>query len=464
MIVGLSTIDILRIALPTAFALLNVAAIYRVFVDDLSDAQRRYSMFVCLSATALVYLLAFSYQPPSLVGLVFFGGLAVLTESLKIELPKRAATSTSFTIMFASILLFGPLTAALVAALAAFNLDDMRIRLPLRVIAFNASQFALSTGIAAEVYWLAGGRLGAPGAADFPLALAAMTLAGLAFFAINTASCAKYVALQERLGFFSVWSYNFRWEIPSYTALAALGTVLAQVYEMVGPAGIVLLVIPLMIARQTFKRYMGLRDAHRGTVQSLVTALEAKDPYTRGHSERVAEYAERIARQLKLPEQKIEVLRYAALLHDVGKIGVSRKVLGKPGRLTPEEFATIREHPEIGAQIVGEVEFLDEAVSAIFHHHERLDGSGYSSGLTAQEIPLFARILTVADTYDAMTSARPYRPALDPQDVARELVDCSGRQFDRKIVSSLLAALELEVTKPAVDRFKGQLRLIEDSV
>ncbi len=169
------------------------------------------------------------------------------------------------------------------------------------------------------------------------------------------------------------------------------------------------------------------------TVMALANAIEAKDPYTKGHSQRVAYYSIRLADALGLTKQEKEHLSFAAILHDVGKIGVSEEVLLKTARLTGQEQEIMRTHPEIGARILEPVHFLKPAISAIKHHHEQYDGSGYPGGLQGAEIPFKARIINVADAWDAMTSDRAYRKALPRETAIRELMRHAGKQFDREI-------------------------------
>ncbi len=175
---------------------------------------------------------------------------------------------------------------------------------------------------------------------------------------------------------------------------------------------------------------LNLHDALR----ALVKALEAKDPYTKEHSERVTEYALLLAQEMGLSPEEIESLRFAGHLHDVGKVGIADAILLKPGRLTPQEYEIIKQHPVIGAEIVGHISLLQEEARIIRYHHERFDGKGYPEGLKGEEIPLLARILAVADAYDAMTSRRPYRPSLSPERAYKEILRCSGTQFDPEVV------------------------------
>jgi putative nucleotidyltransferase with HDIG domain len=183
------------------------------------------------------------------------------------------------------------------------------------------------------------------------------------------------------------------------------------------------------------------RSAYVGAIRALATALDARDPYTSGHSERVSALSVAIGRQMELAADQLEILRLGALLHDIGKIGISDAVLRKPGALTAEEFALIEQHPSVGARILRNVHFLAPHLPIVELHHERPDGQGYPHRLQGDEIPLPARIVHVADAFDAMTSARAYRPARGAAEALRELWRCAGSQFDAEVVQALAAAL-----------------------
>ena len=183
------------------------------------------------------------------------------------------------------------------------------------------------------------------------------------------------------------------------------------------------------------------QGAYVGAIRALALALDARDPYTAGHSERVSAISVAIGKQLGLPAGQLDVLRLGALLHDIGKIGISDNVLRKPTGLSAEEFDVIKEHPALGARILRTVPFLTDHIAIVELHHERPDGRGYPYGLTCSETPLLARIVHVADAFDAMTSARAYRPAMDAADAIRELWRCAGTQFDAEAVQALVQAL-----------------------
>ncbi len=198
--------------------------------------------------------------------------------------------------------------------------------------------------------------------------------------------------------------------------------------------------------KQLAEKHQELRIAYVQTIRALAEAVDAKDAYTRGHSERVGVYASKMGRELGLPKEVIERVYISGLLHDVGKIGVRDAVITKPDRLTPEEYEEIKEHPAIGARILQPVAFLSDVVACVKHHHEWFDGSerGYPDQLAGDRIPLPSRIIIVADTVEAMTSDRPYRKGLKLDSVVRELVKYSGSQFDPKCVDVMLRLLESE--------------------
>jgi HD-GYP domain-containing protein (c-di-GMP phosphodiesterase class II) len=181
--------------------------------------------------------------------------------------------------------------------------------------------------------------------------------------------------------------------------------------------------------------YLRLQRSIGQSLLGLANALEAKDPYTRGHSERVGEWSRRIAADLGLPAAEVETIAQAGLLHDIGKIGVPEAILRKPGALDAAEWSVMRRHPVIGAQIVAPFECLAGAAVVIRHHHERCDGSGYPDGLAGAAVPLGARIVAVADVFDALTSARLYRPALSREAALEHLVSEAGRLLDGEVVA-----------------------------
>lgn len=190
-----------------------------------------------------------------------------------------------------------------------------------------------------------------------------------------------------------------------------------------------------------------LEQAYLDMIQTLRYTVEAKDPYTRGHSDRVSEYSVLIGEKVGLPEDQLKTLKIGGLFHDIGKIGIPDKILLKTEKLTDDEYSEIKNHPSIGAHILGDATIFKDIIPIVKHHHEKFDGRGYPSGLKGEEIPYMARIAAIADTFDAMTSRRSYRDALDLQYVKDEIKKCEGTQFDPKLAEVFLDILENDFGK-----------------
>lgn len=190
-----------------------------------------------------------------------------------------------------------------------------------------------------------------------------------------------------------------------------------------------------------------LEQAYLDMVETLRYTVEAKDSYTRGHSDRVSEYSVLIGEKLGLPEDQIKTLRIGGLFHDIGKIGIPDSILLKPAKLTDDEYSQIKNHPSIGAHILGSAVIFKDIIPIVKHHHERYDGNGYPSRLKGEEIPYIARIAAVADTFDAMTSRRSYRGPIDIEHVKEEIKRCEGTQFDPKIAEAFLEILNNDFDK-----------------
>jgi HD-GYP domain-containing protein (c-di-GMP phosphodiesterase class II) len=206
----------------------------------------------------------------------------------------------------------------------------------------------------------------------------------------------------------------------------------------------------MAVVIENARLYRDLENTILGTIGALAAAVDAKDPYTFGHSNDVTEYAVAIAEKLGFVDSEIQTVRIAATLHDIGKIGIDGAILNKPGQLTDEERAAMNRHPAIGADILAPLDFLRDAVPSILFHHECYSGGGYPSGISGEAIPMGARIISVADSYNAMVSDRPYRKAMDREHAVKELLDNSGTQFDPVVVRAMLDLLAQEKqAKPA---------------
>ena len=370
---------------------------------------------------------------------IFFLVISIFAEFIPVELPKGGHMTIGFPIDFVLILVYGPALAMIITALGVIIAETIGKKVSLYKIIFDAAQYALTVGVAGLVYQYAGGVIGLQNFLKFifPAALSALT-----YCFINLTLVTIVISLDQGSSISTVWRINFKENLPTYLAEAPLGFLMAIIYVQVGMWGILLFFLPLLLARRSFELYTKMRKIYLETMRALAAAIDAKDPYTKGHSERVTEMAIALAQELNLPEQQIEDLEYAALLHDIGKIGIDERILGKNGGLTSEEWEKIREHTLIGAKIIEPVEFLKNSYQAIYYHHERYDGSGYPAGKKGEEIPLFARIIAVADAYDAMNSDRPYRKKLSEDEIIQELREQAGGQFDPEVAQALISILK----------------------
>ena len=374
--------------------------------------------------------------------------LMILAENYSLAMPGYGV-SVAYPLMFAMTLVGGPAATLVIGLFVSVSYQELRMRLPLTVHAFNIGQIMTSNGLAALIYVALGGRVLTASnglvmpitAEDFPaliVPLVAMVAVGaLGNFSLLALgySLKHEVRLREVLG-------SLGWLPPAQFALAGVGILLAQVLA-VNVFALPLFVFPLFIARQFYQRFMALQNAYTDTLRALITGLEAKDPYTRGHSERVAQYAVLLATEAGLDENTLKEVETAALLHDLGKLSVGGSVLRKAGKLDDEEWTAMKRHPDTGASMIERIPHLKGLAPSVAAHHERLDGSGYPLGLEADDIPLFARILAIADSYDAMTTDRPYRPGLCKEEAVSELLDCSDRLYDLGLVRTFIDALNV---------------------
>ncbi|MFI6285356.1 HD-GYP domain-containing protein [Streptomyces sp. NPDC051018] len=346
-----------------------------------------------------------------------------------------------FPVLLAAAFLLPPAAAVLVAVPGALlGRVDERPATVRRL--WRAARLALATWAAARTYLLFGvGHT--PGPPDFPYAMLSAAAGALAFCLVLTALEAGILATAEGLPPRTAWRGLLPGSVVPHLVHGLAGLMMAVLWRSpYGPVSALFVLLPMYISCWLFAQYHRESTAHQATLRALVQAVDLKDRYTRGHSERVGRASVLIARELRMDPERIERIRFAGILHDVGKLGVPTRVLRKEGPLTPEERRVIELHPEYGHEIVRGIGFLGEARAAILHHHERLDGTGYPHGLAGEQIPEFARVVAVADAFDAMTSTRSYRRARPVEAALRELERCAGTQFDPRMVTALVRALE----------------------
>jgi len=370
------------------------------------------------------------------------GLLLVIFESSATPLrPRQLAWSPNSAATLAAAVLLGPVGAGLVGACTVFGL-----RRGLSVIqrAFNTAMMSLSAYLAGHVFVALGGQVGIPGPTSFPKIIGPFAAAAVVHVVTNHALLAGVLWLtsdRDSAGRRAPLGMSIKL-VASDLGYGAFGLLIAALWSVVGLFAPVLVLVPLFVARWAVTQIAEQQQAYDATVGALCQAVETKDLYTRGHSDRVSRGSVMIAREIGMHGDRVEAINYAGMLHDVGKLGVPTKVLQKTGKLTEEEYAAIQLHPMRGLDIVRQIGFLDEALAGIMHHHERIDGRGYPMGLAGDEIPEFARVLAVADAFDAMTSTRSYRGARRIDEAIAELRKWAGTQFDPAFVDAFVAAIE----------------------
>jgi hypothetical protein len=433
-----------------------------------------YTALVVSSAVAAIALTPLPHGLTRLwPSLIILQLLFLICDSTPTPLAALQSTwSPSSAATLAAVVLLGPVGAALVGAVSVLSLQA-QLRLGRRL--FNGAMYALSAYLAGEAFdalqhsYPAGHVYGAPYPSYFPALLLPFAAAAVVHVLANLALMWGVLRANRGpgpvLGLLAMES-SLPLLLVSDLGFAALGLVIAALWKVM-PGGVVaaLVLVPLFVARWAMGQFAEQQRAYAATMAALCQAVETKDYYTRGHSERVSRGSGMIARQISMRPERTEALIFAGMLHDVGKLGVPTKVLQKTGPLTEEEYAAIQLHPMRGLEIVREIGFLNEALAGIMHHHERIDGRGYPMGFAGDEIPEFARVIAVADAFDSITSTRSYRKARSVEQGVEELRRGAGTQFDPVIVDAFIAALEREPWKlpePADAPPDGQLITAQD--
>jgi len=310
-------------------------------------------------------------------------------------------------------------------------------RAPLKEL-FNVSNVLVSNWIGGIIYnWIvpnSGGEVFA-----WRVMFGAVVFSCVAIF-INMVLFILYYQLSDQGNFFVLLRDNIGGILPNIVATIPLGLLIGYILTQTNAyLWLVLFMAPLMLARYSFKIYLDSHTILMRTISSLVEAIEAKDQYTRGHSQRVAYISNALCRALKCPKKFTDQVTMAALLHDTGKIGVEDAILRKPGPLTKEEYEIVKQHPVIGRRIIESINLPQVVNDAVLYHHRRYDGTGYpEEGPAAGELPLSAAILAVADCYDAMITDRPYRKGMTKAEARKIIEEVSGSQLDPKVVKAFL--------------------------
>jgi putative nucleotidyltransferase with HDIG domain len=389
------------------------------------------------------------------IGIAFWIGLTLVASALPVKLPNGVVANVSVAPVLATIALGGPVAAGIVAFVGTTDMREVRREIPWYGTLFNHTAIVVSAVVGGLVFEVVYRSTADRSIASGILIFLGLMLAAVSYFAINTILAVAAVSARTGAAFRTIWAQDIRAIALNLVGLAPLGWLMAQIFLLpngVGWWATPLFVVPLFTTRLAYHRYVETRELFEQTIGALANAVDARDKYTRGHSNRVSFIAEAMCRVMKLPESEIEKIHWAGLLHDVGKIGIRDNILLKEGPLDREERFLMNQHPTIGAEIVSPAKQLSEEAPLIKAHHEWFNGSGYPDGVEALDIPLGARILTIADAYEAMTSSRPYRKTpLTHEQAVGELEKYSGIQFDPTIVP-VLVNLPREILDRPPDR------------
>ncbi len=379
-------------------------------------------------------------------GEVFFLAILVyLGECVAVPFPKGKGTASVATpIIFTVSVLYGPAIGMWVAALATLRKRDLSGGVSVSLVLFNRGMLAICAWVFSRIYLLLYGEIGV---LEFPRGLIAFIMAATSYTLLNAVLVGVTLSLQMNVSFITIWRRNIVWMLPNMFALFPLGALMVLVTQQVGPLVLVLFYLPLMVTKVSLQKYIDLWDTYSEIAAALSTAIDARDPYTHGHSVRVSEYCALLAKELELNDEQIEFMKYVGLLHDVGKVGLSDGILKKKGPFTYEEYEEMKKHAAIGADIIKVMKFLGRGEEWVRYHHERWDGSGFPSGLKGEEIPLGARIIACADAFDAMTTDRPYKNKMSYDEAKQELVRCAGTQFDPKVVEAMIRVIDQEISR-----------------
>ncbi len=421
-------------------------------MKQLTPAARLYVSGVIVAAATILGVTAPGMQFTQLGLFLTLFVLSCASAAMKITLPLTTNVSTmsvSYAIDFASLIMLGWEQTLLVAAASAFSqcVLNNKEQPPLHRTLFSMATLVVTVAGAGVAFNL----LSWPG--PDPVTAVARPLVGAAtiYFLLNTGLIAGAIALASRQPVFTIWQTNFLWSAPSYFVGAGAAALAAWVMDRVGVWLAPLTFAPIYLTYRTYRVYLGrleaqlhvqeTSDLHLATIEALAAAIDAKDQMTRVHIRRVQAYAAGLAEVLNMTPGEIQAVRTAALLHDIGKLAIPAHILSKPGPLTPEEFAKVRIHPQIGAEIIASVPFPVPVAPIVLSHHERWDGTGYPQALKGDQIPIGARIISLVDYFDVVTSERPYHSAMSMDRALALLKHESGRALDPGLVDIFIEKL-----------------------
>jgi len=408
----------------------------------LLNKSKKLFIYIALVLIGGVTMLVYSYRANpdvSISGAVVFGLLLFFANNMSVSLPRAGSVSVANGLALACLFIFGPTTASLISLLELLNIADIRAKKAWYKYFFNAGQLLISITAAGFIYRLFDQNISER--FTFMLALAILC-SSIAYYLFNTWLTAIAISVSEGVSPVNLWIYNFLWILPFHFIVTMVAVGVSLLYLQFGWVSLLFTVLPLILAQYIYLLSVKERRSVLENIINLVRVMEAKDEYTAGHSKRVAEYAEKIARELGLNEYEVDRLKNAAYLHDAGKVQIELSVLHKKEPLTVSDWEMIKKHSTISADVARDIPITRPIADVILYHHERYDGEGYPSHLSGDQIPLASCILCVADAFDAMTTKRPYRNAMSLQDAIKEVIDNRGKMFNPEVVDAFLKVVE----------------------
>lgn len=403
--------------------------------------ERAYNVAVVLAGIALLCTNVPAFPSTAYaIEVIFMTILVALGEASQIDVANAKITiSVSLPIAYTIAVLYGPQTAIWAASIGTLRKMDLQGKVRLRFVLFNRAMIAISMYCFCWIYSRFGGTYGG---LVFPKAILPFVLAASVYTLANAITVTLLQSLRFKMSFIDTWRSYIKWSVPNMLAMFPIAIIMILAAQQGSPYLLALFYLPLMVSKYSFDKYAELRGAYREMATALSSAIDARDSYTSGHSQRVADYAGLLAKQLRFHEDEVDILRYVGLLHDVGKVGIRDAIMKKPGTFTYDEYQEMKNHVNIGAEMLEGLKFLGKGQDWVRYHHERYDGKGFPEGLAGEDIPLEARILACADSFDAMTTDRPYKQKMDFEAAKQELRGCSGTQFDPKVVEAMLKVVD----------------------
>lgn len=437
-----------------------------------------------IAIAAILTWWGFSVQPvPNPIGLAVFAVLAIFAELFQVNVYGFNTVSVSVAVIFASGLIASLPGVAVTSAVVALT-HYFRAHPQLHQTLFNWATHVIAGTVPALTTYMLGLRFGAE---NLPMLLAEAVILGLLYYTIDTGLIAIAIGLSEKQGLWRTWHAQFRWLIYHYVALCIMGMFLAMAFQTLGLPGVIVFALPPFMMYYAQKQYVerteestrelqrmnqeltranqeivganrSIKDLSDELFLVLAKIIDARDPFVSSHTTKVADYAVAIAGELGLPASRVESIRQAALLHDIGKIGVSEQILHKPAKLTGEEYQIIKIHTSLGAELLETCQGLRHLAPIVKHHHEWWNGTGYPDNLQGEAIPVESRILAVCDAVEAMASDRPYSRARSLEEIIAELRRCAGTQFDPLIVEKFVRVAQRQGRQFVVNSARDVVR------